>query len=233
MSLGDATWDECTRAHGGCCKRRGWTVALALLVYTAAAHAAVHLDLAQARQLQLTGHDAQAVRAYTRILAHSPGLASAWVGRGQSELALGRSEAARADFAHWIKLDPGNPYAAIWVEIAALRSDPHGAAPQPPTARDRRNWPQPIVRYLAGQIDWETMFDAALAAPEHDRGPRVCEAALFYGEKLLAAGKMKKALSGFALVGRSRCPARRALRALARSEYERLYRAGYREPPVE
>lgn len=186
--------------------------------------------LARARKLQFSGHDRAAVRLYAEIVRSNPRAVSAWRGLGQSQLALGRPRTAARAFARWVKLDARDPYSTIWLYTASLRAHARAAVPRQPLAPGTGIWPQPVMRYLIGQTGAQTMLDAALgAATGGQRTRRTCQAALFYAEKRLAAGRVRSAMSGFRLTGARRCASQRALHALAVSEYRRLYRTGYRE----
>ena len=205
---------------------------IALLAICLVAHGQANLALAHAQQLQSAQRYSRAIEVYNRVLKAAPSVAAAWMGRGQSNLALARTSAAKADFAHWRKVDPTNPYASIWLYIASIRAHARDAGRALTVPRDTANWPLSIIRYLAGQTDWETMFNEALAAPRAVRDRELCEAALVFGENVLAAGKMEPAMEGFTVALRH-CASRGVLRALALSEYQRLYRAGYRDRPEE
>ena len=146
------------------------------------------------------------------------------------ELAQGRARRAVLDFARWNRLETGDPYASIWLYIASVRAHDPAARRALPHVVDAVRRPDPVIRYLRGQTDWEPMFDAALSTAPHLRIRETCEAALFHGENLLAAGRMRSAMSGFDLAGRPRCAAQQRLRALALSEYRKLYWTGQGGP---
>jgi tetratricopeptide (TPR) repeat protein len=207
-------------------------IGIAVLAVCYVAHGKTSPDLAKARQLQSTQHYSRAIEAYREVLQSEPGAKAAWRGLGQSNLALGRASAARADFAHWRHLDPTDPYASIWLYLASARAHAHDAQRALTVPRGTAKWPLPVIRYLAGRTDWQTMLNHALDAPHRVRSRELCEGSFFLGEDLLAVGKMEPAMEWFA-GALSRCAPGGTLRALAHSEYQRLYRAGHRERPEE
>lgn len=191
-------------------------------------------QLAQARASQLQRHYVAAERLYSKALAQVPASAPALLGRGESRLALGETKAAGDDFRHLTRLEPKDPYARIWLFLARARSGSrdvkdlagmsrHGTAP---------DWPQPVIDYLAGSTGWIPMFDAALRASGAARTREICEAELFYAENILSLGRKNAAMAAFAVARGDRCVSEPELKAFAQSEYERLYKVGYR-PPAE
>lgn len=213
-------------------QRAAGAIGIAVLAVCYVARGNTSPALAKARRLQSAQHYSRAIEAYRQVLQSDPGAKEAWRGRGQSNLALGRTSAARADFAHWRHLDPADPYASIWLYVASARAHAHDARRALTVPTGTPKWPLPVIRYLAGQTDWQTMLNHALDAPHPVRSGELCEGSLFLGENLLAVGKMAPAMEGFA-DALYRCAPGGTLRALALSEYQGLYREGYRERPEE
>jgi tetratricopeptide (TPR) repeat protein len=114
--------------------------------------------------------------------------AHAYRGRGIASFQAGLLVQSQDDFRQLSELDPKDPYAALWLDLARRRggvaSELAGAAGR----FDMQKWPAPIVRFFLGQESLDAVLAAAADPNPVKRRTHVCEASFFAGELLLQQG---------------------------------------------
>ncbi|MFO0948238.1 MAG: hypothetical protein U1D30_20335 [Planctomycetota bacterium] len=124
--------------------------------------------------------------------------ASALIQRGMFHLLNDDMEQARSDFAAAVRLQPDNPYAAIYRYIAHagldLKQDARVQLEAYLKARTNTDfWPMPVVQLFAGSATPEEVIKAAQATEGEERKKeRLAEAYFFLAQYERLRGDMAK-----------------------------------------
>jgi len=151
------------------------------------------------------GDNGRALADYAEAIRVAPKNAMLYETRATAELYAGALPQALADFAQASEINPQRAYTALWLDIAAKRSNQPSQLADAIREIDGTRWPGPIVRLYLGQ----TTLEAVLAAAD-DRDPiikraHVCEVNFYAGELALARGARGEAQSLFRLAADG-CP---------------------------
>ena len=119
----------------------------------------------------------RAVFNFDQALKLSPAAAGIHINRGFAHFGAGDFDAAAVDFRYWAVAKPDHPFAALWLYLAQARVGKAGAPPL--VASSARDWPAPVLDYLAGKATRAQLDADARAADD------ICGAAFYAGEKAL------------------------------------------------
>jgi len=193
----------------------------------------MHSAVVRAVAAERSGDYQEAVTLYSAVLSAHPENVESREGRGRSYFALTEFGLAAGDFAYILRQQPADEYSKIWLFLSKRRKGDFASKKLDTELMGYEGvaWPEPIVEYLAGRSDWETMFDTAMALPGTDRKRAICESAFFYAENEMVLGEAVIAMGEFGFVKASRCAVTPPLRALAQYQYDTLYQAGFRPKP--
>ncbi len=119
--------------------------------------------------------------------------------RGNVKFFLGDFAGAAKDYE--LSLTVGGPTydAVVWLYLARKRQGKRVGRELFDYVRrvDLRPWPGPIVRFFAGRLTEEKVFEAAKLAKGRAKEDSECEAAFYVGQKYLLQGDAEKAASFF------------------------------------
>jgi lipoprotein NlpI len=144
-----------------------------------------------------------AVKDFAAILKLEPKSAAAAYNRGRAYYAAGNFKAATADFTSALKLRADNPYAALRAHLAQARLNGGKMKKDDPalkTAVDKlavEVWPRPLLELFLGQGTPEELLAGIAQVPPNLRGPVLCEANYYLGERALLAGDKEAARKYF------------------------------------
>jgi lipoprotein NlpI len=119
--------------------------------------------------------------------------------RGRAYLYAGALTKALADFDKASKLNPKNPYAALWLDICNRRSDIPSVLLEATRQIDMNNWPVPIIRLYLGQLTTEAVLAAVDDPDASIKKGHVCELKFFSGQLALQRGDKNEAMRLFNL----------------------------------
>ena len=134
------------------------------------------------------GDHERAIADYDQAIWLSSEYSYAHFGRGIANFYAGSLAKSLADFNRANELDPGNAYAALWIDIVRKRSDQQSDIAKVLTRIDLTKWPAPIVRLYLRQITAETVLVAANDGDAKTRKGRLCEFNFYSGELALQGG---------------------------------------------
>lgn len=143
----------------------------------------------------------RAMSDYEQALRSNSGDAGALSGRGRVALLLGRFAAAQENLAAARKLNPADPYLALWIYLAKARAGQNGRREleKITEAISRTAWPGQVIDLYLGKIPQEDVLTAASDPDEKRDRERHCEAFFYLGESALATGKRSEAKRLFQL----------------------------------
>lgn len=135
-----------------------------------------------------------AVTALDRALALAPDSQIAFRSRGWIGFLAGRGESSLADLERAANLDPKDPYAALWLDIAAVRSGGPDRFERLARSLDLATWPGPVLKFFLGQSDVDgLMGEAEGNADPIKRSEQHCEAEFYYAEWQIMHGGWSRA----------------------------------------
>ncbi len=141
-----------------------------------------------------TGDLESAIAQYSLALAENPN-AVIFRQRGISEFYRGRPREALADLRQAVAIDDKEAYSVLWLSIVAVRS----GAPDPmdltAMSLDFGAWPGPIVSFLDGMLDAQSLDMQAETLDRANDQHRMCEARFYTGEWNLIHGDVAAAQS--------------------------------------
>jgi lipoprotein NlpI len=143
----------------------------------------------------LVGDNPAAIADFTASLKLDPSNQAAYFNRGVAYYVIGgRTPDAEADFRKAAELDPKDPYAAIWLDLAARRNNAASRLREQSAQLDMTAWPAPVVREFLGESNAaQTQTAAHNDDPKINRG-RSCEADFYSGEFALLGKNKQQAL---------------------------------------
>jgi lipoprotein NlpI len=100
---------------------------------------------------------------------------------------------AEADFRKAAELNPKDAYAAIWLDLAAARTNTPSRLAEAAKQLDMTAWPAPVVRQFLGEMNAAQTVAAADSDPQTKLG-QTCEANFYGGEFALMKKKKQEAL---------------------------------------
>jgi lipoprotein NlpI len=173
---------------------------------------------------ELLGDYPSAIRDFDRAIAFKPNHASAIEGRGRTYFYLGNFAQAAADLQRGLALDSADVYGALWLHFARqrLRQDDSDFAAHAAFV-DSTRWPAPIVRYLLGGLESDSLRVLAAAAELEGEGQR-CAVSFYLGEEALLGGDPAAATSLFDET-RTTCPKELNEHRAAVAELQRMARS--------
>jgi lipoprotein NlpI len=120
--------------------------------------------------------------------------ASAYFNRGVAYYVVGgRAADAAADFKKAAELDPKNPYAALWRDLAERRTNAPSHLAEAAKQLDMTAWPAPVIRHFLGELNTEQTFSAAFDTDPKTKLSQTCEANFYSGELALLKKNKKEA----------------------------------------
>lgn len=151
------------------------------------------------------GDPEHAVSACDLAIERAPKAAGQYRICAMAHLQAGSTAQAISNLDRSQELDPKEPYAAIWREIAGWRSHASATLSEATTRIDMTKWPAPIIRLMLGTMTADELMRAADDPEPIKKKGQICEANFFAGELNLQRGAKEEArrLFGIALAN---CP---------------------------
>ncbi|MCK1394840.1 tetratricopeptide repeat protein [Bradyrhizobium sp. 1] len=151
------------------------------------------------------GNPQRAVTACDLAIERAPKAAGQYRICATAHLQAGSIGQAIADLDRSRELDPKEPYAAIWREIAAWRSNTPATLSEATAKLDMTKWPAPVMRLMLGTMTVDELLRAADDPDPIKKKGQMCEANFFTAELALQRGVKEEArrLFGLALAD---CP---------------------------
>ena len=148
------------------------------------------------------GRYAAAVKDFSALLKLEPKSAAAAYNRGRAHYAAGEFKAAAADFALTSKLRSDNPYAALRAHLAQGRlagklAQDDAALKAAVEKLEPEIWPRPLLELFLGTGTPEALLAGINQVPAKLRGPALCEANYYLGERALIGGDKAAARTFF------------------------------------
>jgi len=142
----------------------------------------------------IMGNQAGALTDFTKSIKLAPDNAAAYFNRGVSYFVVGgRIADAQADFRRTTELNPGDAYAALWLDLAQRQNGVPSQLSEAVKRLDMNAWPAAIIRRFLGQL---SAAQAIAAARDPDPATRLgesCEANFYSGEFALQTGNKPEA----------------------------------------
>jgi lipoprotein NlpI len=112
---------------------------------------------------------------------------------------------AEADFRKAAELNPKDAYAALWLDLAAARTNTPSRLAEAAKQLDMTAWPAPVVRQFLGETNAAQTVAAASDSDPKTKLGQTCEANFYGGEFALTKKKKQEALPLLRLASRD-CP---------------------------
>jgi lipoprotein NlpI len=120
--------------------------------------------------------------------------ATAYFNRGVAYYVIGgRTADATADFKKAAEINPKDPYAALWRDLAERRTNAASHLAQAAKQLDMTVWPAPVIRQFLGELNVEQTFGAAFDIDPKTKLSQTCEANFYSGELALLKKDKKEA----------------------------------------
>jgi lipoprotein NlpI len=147
-----------------------------------------------ARDCCCGGRPNDAAKAYSRLLELDPKSAAAAFNRGRAYSMLGNHGKAARDFGQVLTLAPGNPYAALRLHLAEMRSGAGAgkALEAALGALGKDVWRCQLL-LVSRRAKGEDVLAALAQVPDQDRARIQCEANYYLGALADAKGETKAA----------------------------------------
>jgi lipoprotein NlpI len=154
-------------------------------------------------QLSYTlGNTPAAIEDFTKSIRLDAENGVAYFNRGVAYYVVGgRSADAAADFRKALEVNPKDPYAALWRDLAERRDGAPSHLAEQAKQLDMTVWPAPVIRHFLGEANAEQTFAAAFDIDPKIKQAQTCEANFYAGE--------------FALLNKNRKEAQRLLKLAA------------------
>ena len=210
----DAVIDGCTQSltlllpHLGNEEAKGRAL-LALSIRGDAYLSTGRMDLATAdynKVLTIVGKNAESV-AYLRVAVTS------YLG-GKPSVALSEIEAAT-------RIDPAEPYAALWADIIGRRNNRPSVLSNAAAKMDAQEWPAPVVRLFLGETTFAAVLSAANVADPDIARSQICDANFYAGELALRQPAKDEAIRLLRLAATT-CPGGIPEKGIAAAELKAL-----------
>jgi tetratricopeptide (TPR) repeat protein len=135
-----------------------------------------------------------------------PDNAEFYFNRGVAYFVVGGHLAdAEADLRKAAELNPKDAYAAIWLDLAAARTNAPSRLAEASKQFDMTAWPAPVVRHFLGELNAAQTVAAATDSDPKTQLGQTCEANFYSGEFALTKKKKQEALPLLKLAARD-CP---------------------------
>jgi lipoprotein NlpI len=151
------------------------------------------------------GDNAKAITDFDSAIGLDIKNAAAYRSRGLAFLYSGNSSKALADIEEASKLNPHDPYSAIWADIVAQRAKAPSPLQQALSQLRSQTWPAPVIRMFLGQIKPDAVLGAANDPDTKKKEGEICEAQFYSGEWALRSGDKGEATRLFKLAANA-CP---------------------------
>ncbi|MFL5618706.1 MAG: tetratricopeptide repeat protein [Gemmatimonadaceae bacterium] len=173
---------------------------------------------------ELLGDFASAIRDFNRAIAFKPNHAPAIESRGRTYFYLGNFAQAAADLQRGLALDSADVYGALWLHLARqrLRQDDSEDFAAHAALADSTRWPAPIVRYMLGGLNADSLRALAATAELNGQSQR-CVVSFYLGEEALLSGETSSA-GGLFDETRTTCPKELSEHRAAVAELRRMGR---------
>ncbi len=147
----------------------------------------------------------RAIEEYGEALKLDPHDAVALRSRGHFLYETDRFEAAERDFTALLAMEP-DPYDSIFLSLSRTRrgADGRDALETGLAKASEGQWPVPVMQYLLGRIDHDSLMAAALL-DDKKRKDYECEGRFYAAQRLLANGKRDEARA-LLVTARDECP---------------------------
>jgi tetratricopeptide (TPR) repeat protein len=154
----------------------------------------------------MRGSNIGAVADFTKSIQLEPNEATAYFNRGVAYFFLGgRIADAEADFKKAVVLNPRDPYAALWLDLAERRNNVPSHLAEAAKQLDMTAWPAAVIRHFLGGLSAAQTLDAAFDSDPKTKLGRTCEAD-FYGGELALLKKDRKEAQRLLQRAASDCP---------------------------
>jgi lipoprotein NlpI len=141
------------------------------------------------RGLVYAGMDdyAHAIQDFDRAISLKPDHAAATQNRGRTYFFLGNHAQAAADLQRGLRFDSTNASAVIWLHLARQRMRQDDASDFAAQAAmvDTTRWPAPVLRYMQGRLDADSLRTLADSTDADSRADQRCAVAFYLGETAL------------------------------------------------
>ncbi len=142
----------------------------------------------------MTGNNPAAVEDFTKSIKLVAEDATAYFNRGVAYYVVGGHTAdAAADFKKAAELNPKDPYAALWRDLAERRTNAPSHLAEAAKQLDMTMWPAPVIRHFLGEFNTEQTFGAAFDTDPKTKLSQTCEANFYSGELALLKKNKKEA----------------------------------------
>ncbi len=138
----------------------------------------------------------RAIKDFDRAIEGTPDYAAAYNKRGRVWFYHGDFAKAAADLRIALQKAPNSPYYALWLYLAQVRAgDPYAQAALAANAKrlDLAGWPEPVFRFLLGQIDEQALYAAAGNGDAATIKEQTCEVNFYAGQMGLMTGERARA----------------------------------------
>jgi tetratricopeptide (TPR) repeat protein len=140
------------------------------------------------------GNNIGALGDFSKSIQLEPDAAGTYFNRGIAYFFVGgRIADAEADFRKAATLNPSDPYAALWLDLAERRNNVPSHLAEAAKRLDMTAWPAPIVREFLGELNVGQTLAAAFDRDPKTKLAQTCEANFYSGELALLKKDKKEA----------------------------------------
>jgi lipoprotein NlpI len=162
--------------------------------------------LSRGRLSYSMGQTPAALSDYDKAIRLAPDDASAYFNRGIAYFLVGAHTAdAEADFKKANQLNPQDPYAALWLDLAERRNEGPSHLAETSKQLDMMAWPAPVIRQFLGELTAAQTIAAAADEDPKKQVAQTCEANFYSGEFALLKKNKPEATRLFKLAAKD-CP---------------------------
>lgn len=162
----------------------------------------------RARAWQGKGEYDMGTADYNDLIRLNPDNAMALYDRGVMRFYQGHFKASAGDFDRTWRLNPGDPFLAIWMYLARARQmngDARARLAANTEGLGPDQWPAPIVAMFMDKSDATTVASRAMASRPDVQKKRICESDFYGGEWYVLKRESKQARMLFQQA-RNQCP---------------------------